>query len=167
MFGLTLYARVVFAVIIALVLAMSHWKVYVMGKHTVQAEWNVEKLAQAEQLAAAEKAARAREQQLVQAKTEAEEKYAQIKKQVSVAVAGARAELDRLRYDLAARDVPGAGQTAAAGARVDAGSVERQLLGTCATEYTGMAGEVEGLRAQLIGLQDYVNNVCQYKTGRP
>lgn len=166
MFGLSLYARVAVAAIIAAILAMSHWKVYVMGKHTVESEWNKAKAVQAEELAAKEKQYRQQEQDLVAAKNNAEVRYEQIKSKTRVAVAGARAELDRLRNDLAA-GLPGTGAPAAAGTGADAAAVRGELFGDCATRYPGLAEEAGSIRDKLIGLQDYVASVCQKQADLP
>jgi hypothetical protein len=51
--------RVWAAVMVAIALAASHWKAYKLGESGVTAEWNADKLAQAEQAAALKDAAAA------------------------------------------------------------------------------------------------------------
>lgn len=56
--------RTCLALVLALLLAGTHWKSYKMGEQGVQSEWTTEKLAQSRAQIAAEKAARAKEQGL-------------------------------------------------------------------------------------------------------
>lgn len=165
--AMSVYARIAFAVIIAAILGMSHWKVYVMGKNTVQNEWNKAQVTQTKQLAAKEQEYRQQEQNLVAAKNQAEEKYVEIKKHTAVAVAGARSELDRLRRDLAARSLPRAGADSATGTGAHGEAVVGEVFGDCAARYAGLAEEADAVRDKLIGLQGYVNNVCQNGTAQP
>lgn len=66
----------------------------------------------------------------------------------------------QLRDDIArlnARPTP----TDPAAARVfDDARRARELLGACAAEYRGVAGAADGLRAQVMGLQDYARSVA-------
>lgn len=143
--------RVVFAVLIALTLATSHWKVYVAGKNAVLAKVQADAMAN-------EQAARAREQQLIAAKNKAEEDHAAFKRRTQRAVAGAQSELGRLRDVLATRQ---AAANATTSARTDAAATtERQLFGQCAETLAGMAQQADQLAVQVIGLQGYVSAVC-------
>lgn len=149
--SLILNWRVVFAVLIALTLATSHWKVYIAGKNAVLAKVQADAMAN-------EQAARAREQQLIAAKHKAEENHAAFKRRTQRAVAGAQSELDRLRDVLAARQ---ATADAAPSDRTDgAATTERQLFGQCAKTLAGVAQQADQLAAQVIGLQGYVSAVC-------
>lgn len=107
-------------------------------------------------------AARAQEQALGQAKQKVEEAYAIEKRKAAVAARNARIELDGLRNELyvlsAPAPNPGANPTTTA--RINAGSVERRLLGECAAALLEVAEGADSLAAQLIGLQGYVRNVC-------
>lgn len=106
--------------------------------------------------------ARAREQALGSAKQKVEEAYAIEKRKAAVAARSARAELDGLRDELYAIPVPAPnpGANPAAPSRTDGVSIERRLLGNCAAALVEVAAGADGLAAQLIGLQDYVRNVC-------
>lgn len=149
--SLILNWRVVFAVLIAVILAASHWKVYVAGKNAVLAQVQAEALSN-------EQAARAREQQLVAAKHKAEEEHAAFKLRTQRAVAGAQSELGRLRDVLATRQ---AATTATPSTGTDAAATtERQLFGQCAETLAGVAQQADQLAAQVIGLQGYIKNVC-------
>lgn len=147
-----MYIRLVIVAIVAVVLAGTHWKVYLNGQKAVRAEY------QAKQLAA-EQAARAREQQLVAQRQKVEELYVQEKRKAATAAAGARAELDRLRGQLAAGGPAPADPATAP--RADGASIESQLLGACATALVGVAEGADRLAAQVVGLQEYVRGVCR------
>jgi DNA anti-recombination protein RmuC len=149
--SLILNWRVVFAVLIATILAASHWKVYVAGKNAVLSQVQAKAMAN-------EQAARAREQQLVAAKHKAEEDHAAFKRRTQRAVAGAQSELGRLRDTLAIRQ---AAATATPSAGVDAAAApERELFGQCAETLAKVAQQADHLAAQVIGLQGYVSAVC-------
>lgn len=105
-------------------------------------------------------AARAQEQALSAAKQKAEEAYAIEKRKSATAARGARAELDGLRNELYAIPAPATGSNPATTARANGVTIERQLLGQCATALVEVAAGADLLAAQLIGLQGYVRNVC-------
>lgn len=107
-------------------------------------------------------AARAQEQALSAAKQKAEDAYALEKRKSAAAARSARAELDGLRNELYSIPAParGPGANPTAPARVDGVTIERQLLGECATALVEVAQGADLLAAQLIGLQGYVRNVC-------
>lgn len=70
------------------------------------------------------------------------------------AAAGLRDEIARLN----ARPAP---EDAGAAALAHEAGVARELLGTCAAEYQGLAAEADGLRDQVMGLQDYATRVAK------
>jgi Tfp pilus assembly protein PilV len=143
--------RVIFAVLVSITLATSHWKAYVAGKHSTLAHIQAEALAN-------EQAARAREQALVAAKHKAEEDHAAFKLRTQRAVAGAQSELVRLRDTLANRQTA-ATATTCTGTDA-AATTERQLFGQCAEALAGVAQQADQLAAQVTGLQGYVSAVC-------
>ena len=147
-----MYVRLVIISIVAVVLAGTHWKAYINGQKNVRAEY------QAKQLAA-EQAAREREQELVAERKKLEDRYVQSKRKADISAAAARAELERLRDQLAAGGAATADPTAAI--RADAGTVEGQLLGACASALVAVAEDADRLSAQVVGLQDYVRGVCR------
>ena len=117
--------------------------------------------AHAETLQKAEQAAREREQTMIQARQNVEEAYAQEKRKSSAAAARARTQLDGLRDELYAIPAPSkAGADSAPACRTDAGTLERQLLGQCATALVGVAAEADRLAMQVLGLQGYIRMVC-------
>jgi len=117
--------------------------------------------AHAESSQKAEQSARAREQSLIQARQKAEESYAQEKRNAVAAAVRARSQLDGLRNELYAISTPApGGSDAPAACRIDAGTLEKQLLDQCATALVGVAEQADRLAAQVLGLQAYVRNVC-------
>lgn len=145
------WVRLTLAMAVALALAATHWKAYVAGQNDVRVKYQAAALE-------AEKAARAKEQELVAAKQKAEAAYVQEKRKAAIASAGARDALDGLRDAIAERD---AAQAATTCTRVDAGvGLERELLGQCAQALVGVAAQADGLEALVVGLQGYVKNVC-------
>lgn len=155
-----MYWRITAALIVAALLAGTHWKAYVSGKQTVQAEWNLDIQKRTEQALAAEQAARNQEQQLVAAKHKAEEAYVNEKRKAARAAAGAESELDRLRDAIAERgDSPDPGSCTQP--RADGGArLELELLGQCAGALTQLGQEADRLETIIVGLQGYVKNVC-------
>ncbi len=152
-----MYWRIAAALIVAALLAGTHWKAYVTGKHAVQAEWNQDIAKRAQQALEFERAARDREQDLLAAKQKAEEAYVEQKRKAAVAAAGAKSQLDGLRNAIAERGAgeactdPGAQPRANAGARL-----EQELLGHCAGALVELAAEADRLEALVVGLQGYI-----------
>lgn len=104
--------------------------------------------------------ARSKEKALNEAKHKAEEAYVLEKRKAAVAARSARAELDGLRDQLYAIPPPGTSQNPATPGRVNAASIERQLLGECAAALVEVAADADFMAAQLVGLQGYARNVC-------
>tara|TARA_R110000868_G_scaffold162915_6_gene394947 strand:+ start:530 stop:1003 length:474 start_codon:yes stop_codon:yes gene_type:complete len=105
-------------------------------------------------------AARAQEQSLSKAKQKAEEAYVLEKRKAAVAARSTRAELDGLRNELYAIPSPIAGANPTAISRVNGATIERRLLGECASALVEVAARADLMAAQLLGLQGYVRNVC-------
>ena len=72
---------------------------------------------------------------------------------------GAIADLNA-RAAAAAAAMSGAGQDPGAVALIGQASTARELLGQCSSRYTAVAANADGLRSQVIGLQDFVATVC-------
>lgn len=158
---LLLNPRLWIALALAAVLGVTHMAVYRGGKSVVRAQWEQDKAARAAQALAAEQAARAREQQLVAERKKLEDRYVQSKRKADASAASARGELDRLRDELSTFRDPAAADSAPAGRADGRAGLESQLLGHCATTLIGLAQEADRLGALVVGLQDYVKNVCQ------
>jgi hypothetical protein len=118
--------------------------------------------AQAEYTAAALKAseaARVKEKELQAAVTTVEKRHAETKRRAAADAVAAGNELDLLRSALADRST--GSQDTAAASRIDGpGGLERDLLGACAANLTNLASEADRLESKVVGLQDYVKNVC-------
>lgn len=159
MFAL-LNPRVWITLALCAVLAFSHFTAYRFGKGVVRAEWDKDIAKRTALALQAEQAARQREQELVAAKQVSEERYVEEVQKAESFAAGARSELGRLRNAIAARNRASTQSTAACPA-ADAGArSERDLLGTCAETLVGVAADADQLGAKVIGLQQYVSNVC-------
>lgn len=142
------------------VLILSHSFAYRSGRAAIRAEWDKDIAVRLDQALELEKANRSKEHQLVAGRQNAEVRYVEEKRKAVAAAAGAQSELDRLRSTLAAPD-PGACSDPASAARADGGArLERELLGQGAQALVGLAAEADRLEAQVIGLQQYVNQVC-------
>ena len=76
---------------------------------------------------------------------------------VNAVAASLRDEIDRLN----ARPVPESPSDSRLAAYAREASVARELLGSCAEEYRGVAKAADELRDQVIGLQDFVRAVVQ------
>lgn len=148
------WVRLTAAAVLALLLAGTHWKAYISGQQAVRAQYVAAQLQ-------AEKAARLREQQLIEEKQKAEAVYVDQKRKAAVAVSGARTELERLRDALATRS-PSEPATASPRA-ADRAGLEQHLLGQCASALVGMAAEADRLETLVVGLQGYIKNVCLEK----
>ena len=148
-----MYVRAAAALVLIVFFAGTHWKAYVSGKQAMQAQ-----MAQA--ALKAEQAYRAKEQAMYAWKQQVEVKYEEDKRKAAVAASSARSELGRLRDELYA--VGRAPSTCSpTGTRVNAGaSVEGELLGQCAQALTDVAGKADELTVTVVGLQQYVKQVC-------
>lgn len=81
--------------------------------------------------------------------------------EATAAARGAQRAAASLRDEIARLNArPAPADPAAAGLAAEA-SVARELLGACSTEYHWLAGEAEGLRVQVAGLQDWAHTVPQ------
>lgn len=159
-----MYWRIAAALIVATLLAGTHWKAYVSGKKTVQAEWNLDIQKRTEQALEAERAARDQEQQLLAAKQKAEEAYVDQKRKAARAAAGAKSELDRLRDAIASTDVASCPDPAAQPRANGVARLEQELLGHCAGALTELAAEADRLEAIVVGLQAYIRGTVLKET---
>jgi hypothetical protein len=152
--------RLWIALALAAVLGFTHFTAYRAGKGVVRAEWDKDKAARMAQALEAEQAARQREQQLVAERKKVEDRYVQDKRKADIAAAGARAELERLRIELAAPRGAAPADPAAAPRADGRAGLESELLGHCAKALVGMAQEADRLETVVVGLQQYVRQVC-------
>ena len=151
------YTHIAAGIVSAALAAWSAWQVQAWRYDSQVAAMQK---AHAESLQKAEQAARNREQALSVSRQQAEEKYVQEKTKAATAANRARGELDGLRNELYALSAPKPGASATAPSRADAGPIERQLLGECASALVGVAAEADRLAAVVVGLQRYTAEVC-------
>ena len=137
---------------------------YAAGQADTQQRWDQERIEQQALALLAEQRARAEEQAKVKAAQEAMNAHRKQAAQARADAAAAGDALRELRDALAARDAAArggeAGADTAAGPCVDVGATERELLRSCAAEYQALAADADGVRARLLGLQEWVRGVC-------
>lgn len=156
--------RVWIAALVLVCLGASHTIAYQKGKSAIRAEWNKDIAARTAQALEIERKNRAKEQELIEARQQAEAKYAQYKRKADDAARSAQSELERLRNLLAARGAAGGAtgtNTTPAGGNHGRAGLEAELLGDCARALVEVAADADRLGAQVIGLQGYVKQVCQ------
>jgi len=156
----SLYARLFLAGVVVVALAGGSWKSYSMGKASVQAAWNADKLVQATAIIKAEQAARAVEQVLIVKNQKVANDY-QVEKKRRVAAAVISA--DRLRQLELAASAAITTITASADTPTtsgDYGDPRPLIIAQCARAITKLDGAVKGLAGQTGALQDYAANVC-------
>jgi len=153
-----IYTHVAAALIGAVIAAAGAWQVQ---DWRYNARLAVIRQTHAVSLQEAEAAARRMEQrmqtQVERIADEADKKQAELVVRAAAAervARGLRDEITRLN----ARPTPAGSEAAAFAGEA---SVARQLLGACAEEYRGVAQEADGLRDQVIRLQQYAESVCQ------
>lgn len=144
-----MYLRVVAAVIIALVLAATHWKSYVVGQQDAKKDIEAA-IRNAEQLQ------QVRQQELLVEKQTVEEQYAKSKKTSDAVVRSTRNELDRLRDQLRSYSTRQNSDTCA---RIDADPRDT-IIRECSEAAQSLAAIADENGLKLKALQSYVTNVC-------
>lgn len=153
--------RVWVAAVLLVVLGATHFTAYRAGKGAVRAAWEQEKAATTAQLLEQERSFRRKEQALVAERKKLEDRYAQEKRKAADAAAGAQSALGGLRDALAsAPSCPAGADPTAAGRTAGAARLESELLGHCAQTLVDLAAEADRLEARVVGLQQYVTQVC-------
>jgi hypothetical protein len=152
------YTHAAAAIVSAAFAAWGAWAVQDWRYDAKLAEMNQ---AYAKGLQEASEAARRREHELLAARQKTEERYELEKRKAAVAGSRARSELDGLRNELYAISPPASPKDPTPALRADdRATLERELLGNCATTLVGMAAEADRLAAVVVGLQTYVKDVC-------
>ena len=151
------YTHAAAAIVSAALAAWGAWAVQDWRYDAKLAQMNQ---AYAQGLQKAEQAARSREHDMLAARQKAEERYELEKRKAAVAGSRARSELDGLRNELYAISPPSPKDPAAPLRADGRASLERELLGSCASTLVGLAAEADRLAAVVVGLQSYVKNVC-------
>ncbi len=151
------YTHAAAAIVSAAFAAWGAWAVQEWRYDAKLAEMNQ---AYAKGLQEASEAARRREHELLAARQKTEERYDQEKRRAAVVASRSRAELNGLRDELYAIPAPSAKDPAPAVRADGRASLERELLGSCASALVGVAAEADRLAAVVVGLQTYVKDVC-------
>jgi hypothetical protein len=153
--------RVIVGLVLLVALGATHFTAYRLGKAMLRAEWDKDKAVQTAKLLEQEQLFRKKEQALVAAKSAAEKRYVDEKRKAATAAVGAQSALDGLRDTLAtAPACPAPSDPAAASRAAGAARLERDLLGACAEALVNLGRDADLLEARLVGLQEYVKNVC-------
>lgn len=142
--------RIWAALVVAVVLAGTHWKAFHMGMTTVQAKWD------ADLLQALEDDKKTTSQRIA-SNAKVDQKFQIEKQQLQAHIADANLALDSLRDTLSAQQ----NNNPPASCRIDAGGAERELLGQCATTLVRVAQEADRVEGKLNGLQDYIKQVVK------
>lgn len=156
MFGL--YSRLAAAAVVAVALAMSHWKAYRSGQDAITAEWQADIAQRTAAALEASEAARKREQELSRQVEVTRGKYAEQIKATRTVADAAGVGMRDLQQAIAA---PAAAASATATARTDDASRARIVVSACAREVQGMAALLDEREQQLIALQAYIRAISK------
>lgn len=155
MFGI--YSRLAAAAVVAVALAMSHWKAYRSGQDAITAEWQADIAQRTAAALEASEAARKRDQELQTKVWRVDRAYQDQKRAVQHVASAAADGLRNLETILAAPAVASSG-AAASGGNHGAGSVERELLGSCAATLARMGAEADRMALKVVTLQEYIRS---------
>jgi len=108
----------------------------------------------------AEARARTRERQMQRKPEQVAHEAAKREKELQDRLAAADAAADGLRGDLSALNARGDPADPGAAAFAREARAARELLGSCAARYRGVAEQAQGLADQVNGLQQFVAGVC-------
>lgn len=143
------------------VLGATHFTAYRTGRAHVRALWDKERAELTAKALEAEQAARKKEKALATQRQEVEKRYVDEKRKAAAAAAASQSALDGLRNELATAPSGQACRDTAAAERAAGGArLERELLGACASALTDLAAEADRLEARIVGLHQYVKQVC-------
>ena len=156
MFGL--YARLAAAAVVAVFLAGTHWRAYKAGEAHVMADWQADIAQRTAAALEASEAARKREQELQTKVWRVDRAYQDQKRAVQHVASAAADGLRNLETILAAPAIASSGATASSGNH-GAGSVERELLGSCAATLARMGAEADRMALKVLTLQEYVRAI--------
>lgn len=146
--------RVWIAVAVAVALAGSHWKAYVVGKNTIQQEWNAAITAQALETVKASEAARVKEKTL---NLSVERVRHELIKNKAARAADAVLNAGIMRDLEAALSSAGSNTPAAGGTDADP---RYGIVAECASALTTLDEAAKRLAGQTAALQGYTVSVC-------
>lgn len=154
----SLYARLAAAAVVAVALAMSHWKAYRSGQDAITADWQADIAQRTAAALEASEAARKRESELLTKVGRVDRAYQDQKRATATVAAAVAVGMRELETALAAPAV--ASSDAVATTRDHGtGGLERELLGHCARTVQAMAGEAQRLQGKVVTLQAYIREI--------
>jgi len=148
--------RVWAAVGVSVLLASTHWKAYVSGKRTIQAEFTAYVAEEKVLLAAATETARLRERSINTTLRQSYDQYNTLKSSIRADAKSASSQLQQLEATVTA--TPGCSDPSTPGG-VDATTPFRELLLACTKSLSELAEEADEIAARLQGLQGYVRSI--------
>ncbi len=156
---LSLYARLAAAAAAAVYISGLGWKAYRTGQDGVRAEWAADIAQRTAAALEASEQARKTESELQAKVGRVDLAYQNQKRATATVVSAVAVGMQQLETALAAAPSPAA-SGAAPSCRTDgARTVERELLGQCASQLARMGAEADGLAARVLGLQDYIRAI--------
>ena len=158
MIGMLFNWRIVAAVILAIMLAASHWKAYHAGGASARAELLEMQTEMAQAAAKASEDARAKETVLQTNLAKVHANYAKVKKDNAALSSSLDDSLQQFQSALGDRSLKNPNGTTGANG---AGGLERELLGNCAASLTELGKTADRLENKIVGLQGYIRDVCR------
>lgn len=146
--------RIWAALVVAVFLAGTHWKVYVAGKKTIQAEWDAEKIILQQK---AMKAAEINRLKSIALGKEAERVDRELQEHKAARMVSDRVADDRLRDLNAALGRPTSDKASTPGGIDDPRDA---IIGECAESVVRLDKTARRLVEKVSGLQGYVQGVC-------
>lgn len=134
---------------------------YHMGAKGVKADWEKQIAVQTQERLAAEQSARKEEQRRAEESRRVVDELAQHEAVSRARAVAAERTADSLRNEIARLNARPAPANAEAAGYAHEASIARELLGSCGKEYRDLAAEADGLRDQVVGLQDWASHVTQ------
>lgn len=140
------------AVVLSVILALTHFTAYRAGRAAVRSQWDAQRLVDAETARKAIDANRTKEQQLQADLSKAQDEAAKREKTLRVAAAGARSERDKLRDAISAATSGLPGDTSST--VLARASTLGGLLDECTARYTDVAEHASGHASDAVMLRD-------------
>ena len=150
--------RIWAAVSLAVALAASHWKAYQAGGASARADFQAYKLEATQAAAKASEDARKKENELNLSVERVKANYAKAKRDNALLTSSLDDSLRQFKTALSDRTLT---NPASPGGTNGAGGLERELLGNCAQSLAQLAETSDRLENKVVGLQDYVRQVCK------
>lgn len=152
--------RFIVGIIVAGILATSHFTAYRSGKASVRSEWDAAALAQANATLKLVQEAREKEKLLADQVTKGAKRYEDAKKTTAVVTGVVAERVRHFQGELDKRDAQDAQSPTSDHGRTP----ERLVLGYCAASFYQVGGLAEEYRQQIIALQDYIKSIQSIDT---